>query len=68
MQIDAAKAGLTALALANILGWSSFFAIVFLTNPKSAGGLGAAVLYLSLAVGLSSLAVLIWKLRALKKK
>ncbi len=68
MRTDVGKAGLTALILTNILGWSSFFAIIFLTNPESAGTFGVAVLYLSFAIGLISAALLIWRVKTLKKK
>jgi len=68
MFISGNKANLFALFFAAILAWASFFSIIFLTNPKSAGAFGVAVLYASFVLGLISLTLIAWQLRILKKK
>ena len=59
MLIDTKQAYLAALIFSSILAWSSFFSIIFFTNPQSAGILGVAVLYIGLAVGLAGLFIIL---------
>ena len=64
---DGEKARLIALILVNILAWASFFSVILLTNPRSAGVFGAVVLCVSFVVGMICFAFLIWQLKILKK-
>ncbi len=61
------KGRLVALIFANILAWVSFLSTTFLTNPRSAGALGAVVLCISFTLGLICLTLVIWQLKILKK-
>lgn len=67
MLIDMARAHLLALIFSSVLAWASFFGIIFFTNPQSAGRLGIAVLYLSGALGLAGLFIILWQIIKLKK-
>ena len=59
MLISEKQAYLAALIFSIILAWSSFFSIIFFTNPQSAGVLGVAILYIGLTVGLSGLFIIL---------
>ena len=67
MIIDSEHAYIIALIFGSVLAWFSFFSIIFFTNPQSAGILGVAVLYVSLAVGLAGFFIFLWQLLNLKK-
>ena len=68
MLIDTTRAYLSALIFSSVLAWSSFFGVIFFTNPATAGVFGISILYASLALGLASLILFLWKLIDLKKK
>ncbi|MDO8676142.1 MAG: hypothetical protein Q7K16_00555 [Candidatus Azambacteria bacterium] len=67
MLIGIRQAYLLALIFSTILAWSSFFGIVFFTNPQSAGVFGVSILYISLVVGFLSLLLILWQLMKRKK-
>ena len=67
MFVGKEKVRLLALIFANILAWASFFSIILLTNPKSAGVLGTVVLGIGFVLGVICSALLIWQLKILKK-
>ncbi|MEK7578865.1 MAG: hypothetical protein AAB789_01580 [Patescibacteria group bacterium] len=64
---DSRQTRLVVLIFANVLIWASFLSIIFFTNPKSAGGLGVAVLYASFIIGLMCLMFFLWQLIKRKK-
>lgn len=53
------KTQMFALFFATILAWSSFFSVIFFTNPQSAGKLGVIILYSSSILGLASLLMIL---------
>lgn len=68
MLIDTGRAYFIAFIFSTILAWSSFFGVIFFTNPQSAGVLGIAILYISVAIGSIGLLIISWQIIKLKKK
>lgn len=67
MLIAADQAYLVALIFSSVLAWSSFFSIIFFTNPQGAGLFGVIILYVSFIIGLASLILILWQLINRKK-
>ena len=67
MLIDTGRAYLLALIFSSVLAWSSFFSIIFFTNPADVGVLGVIILYVGFSIGAGSFGLIIWQLINRKK-
>ena len=67
MLIDTGRAYLLALIFSSILAWTSFFGIIFFTNPADAGILGVTILYVGFSVGVGGFGLIIWQIINRKK-
>ena len=71
MLVREKQAYLAVLIFSSILVWSSFFSIIFFTNPQGAGVFGIVILYASAAIGFVSLSLVLCqvvKIRQYRKK